>query len=188
MNYRNICELTGRDYYKSHPIMQDRKKCSKCHKVKQVKGFCKNGRYTDNYHPWCIECTHLINDNRRIQEYFARPKWFSIKHKKQLTQLKNKAGQLTKLTDILHSICHKEPIQHWLVCGLDMPENMYVDTQENNANSSNEFNPYRIDENGIIEHIELSKEFIINAFNFNEKFNTVRNQRYRERHEERSAA
>jgi len=180
MKYSEICKLAGKNYYTSNPISQGSKECSMCHEVKAIKGFCKNRKYPDNYHPWCINCTNLINEKREIQQRLAKPKWFSNEHKKQINQLKNEAEKQTVLTSTLHSVCHIEPIQHWLICGLDIPKNMYIDTQKNNADFSNHFVPYRIDENGTIENIELSVGFIIDAFNFNEKFNTARNQRYRE--------
>lgn len=177
MRTKDIHELLEINHYKPFLAKEELKKCTMCEKTKSTNAFCKNRRYEDYRHPWCIRCTNKINQEREIQKLFARPPWFNQKHEKKLENLRKEVVRLNKMTGIKHSICHKEPIQHCLVCGLDVLENMYIDTQENNAKESNCFLPYRISVDGRIEQIELSKDSIIHAFKFNERFNKKRNEK-----------
>ncbi|MBL1174624.1 hypothetical protein [Pantanalinema sp. GBBB05] len=183
MNYKEICKELGINYYRSRPAKNGKKICSICEQTKPLVKFCKNQKYSkvDGHHAWCKQCTNEINENRDIQAKFARPPWFSENHNKQITALRNKAGFLEKITGEKHSICHIEPIQHCLTCGLDIPINMYVDTQANNAKNSNWFVSYHQLPDGTIKHIDLSSEFIFEAYAFNERFNRERNVEYRER-------
>lgn len=188
MNQKELFSLIGKDYYKPNQISKDNKKCSICGRIKMVSRFCKNRKYSDGYHPWCKTCTIEINENRKIQKTFAKPEWLTEKQKRKMLKLEDEARKLSGAMGNLYAVAHKEPIQHWLICGLDIPENIYVDTQANNARFSNSFLPYRLLEDGTIKHIDLPLEFIKDAFNFNETFNKSRNEKYREMLEEKDVA
>lgn len=188
MNHKQILEILEIDYYNPNPIRNGKKKCTICGYSKTPYRFCRNSNYSDNYHPWCMDCTVKINEDRKIQQSLARPKWLTKTQQNQILRLENEARKLSFATGERYSVAHKEPIQHWLVCGLDIPTNMYIETQKNNAKFSNWFLPYRLLENGTIEHIDLPLEFIKDAFDFNEKFNKRRNTKYQEKSQEKLAA
>lgn len=182
MKTEEVFKLLKRNYYKPNPIKNGAKKCTICLKDKPIQSFCSNQKYPDKRHVWCKQCTYEITANREIQKSFARPLWSvtSQEHQRQISRLEAEAKRLTKATKKLHSVCHIEPLQHWLICGLDIPANMYVDTQANNAKESNFFLPYTLFSDGRIEQIELSERSIVYAFNFNERFNQKRNDNYRQ--------
>lgn len=72
---------------------------------------------------------------RRHRE--ATPPWLTIEHKTQIRKLYLRAQQLTKLTGERYVVDHKIPLVHPDVCGLHVPWNLQVMTQEENLKKYN---------------------------------------------------
>jgi len=182
MDEKSILNTIGINYYKPKPISFSKKECSVCNEVKSLKEFNHNSKYEDGYHPWCKKCTIHISEDRKIQKWFAKPTWISEDQEEEIARLEKEAKEKSKSTGEQYSVCHIEPIQHWLICGLDLPVNLYVDSQKKNIKNSNYFLPYESLLDGKIESIDIPLEFIIDAYKYNREFNTRRNRKYRDLH------
>jgi 5-methylcytosine-specific restriction endonuclease McrA len=67
----------------------------------------------------------------------ATPPWVL---KSDILRFYKKAARLTEETGIQYEVDHIIPLNHELVCGLNIPENLQIITQEENRKKSNEWN------------------------------------------------
>lgn len=70
---------------------------------------------------------------RRSAVRRATPKWMTREQKREISAFRLEARRLTKLTGILHSVDHIEPLRGHDACGLHVPWNMRVITQLENS-------------------------------------------------------
>ena len=85
------------------------------------------------------------NKPRKLLDYYRReertkiatPPWVL---KSDLLKFYKKAARLTEETGIQYEVDHIIPINHELVCGLNIPENLQIITQEENRKKSNKWN------------------------------------------------
>jgi hypothetical protein len=91
------------------------------------------------------------SDNFSVELFIKRrPEGFypEITSAQEIMDLKRTARRLTIETGIRHSIDHKDPVSHPLVCGLHVLANLEVIPLRQNIRKSNSFTPYGIDSTG----------------------------------------
>lgn len=76
------------------------------------------------------------NDRRRRHKN-AAPKWLSSEHKEAIRQLYKDAITTTRITGKQYVVDHIVPLRSEVVCGLHVPWNLRVITQEENLAKSN---------------------------------------------------
>jgi len=74
---------------------------------------------------------------RKRRHRNATPPWITTEQKLEMRQLYLTAQELTKMTGELYVVDHKTPLIHPDVCGLHVPWNLRVITQEENLKKSN---------------------------------------------------
>lgn len=75
---------------------------------------------------------------RRATKRQATPAWVN---RKILQKFYEEARQLTVSTGVKYQVDHEVPLKHSLVCGLHVPANLKVVTEEYNLNKYNHFEP-----------------------------------------------
>lgn len=83
------------------------------------------------------EYYNALNSVRKRRHRAATPKWITIDQKLQMRNLYLQAQQLTKLTGERYVVDHIVPLINPTVCGLHVPWNLRVITQEENLKKSN---------------------------------------------------
>jgi 5-methylcytosine-specific restriction endonuclease McrA len=78
----------------------------------------------------------LVNARRRRFRQ-ATPKWLTAEHKLEIRLKYRLAIELSRRLGVLHVVDHVVPLQGEEVCGLHVPWNMEVITQEENLKKSN---------------------------------------------------
>ena len=97
--------------------------------------------------------------NRRAKRIQATPGWLKSD---QTRPFHDEAASLSKSIKIKHEVDHIDPLNHELVCGLEVPNNLQVIPFSSNRSKSNKFIPYRIDaDNNRYELEGLSKKEMI---------------------------
>lgn len=74
---------------------------------------------------------------RRRRHREATPPWVTRKHKTEMRELYKISITMTKTTGVLYVVDHIIPLRSDLVCGLHVPWNLRVITQEENLRKSN---------------------------------------------------
>jgi 5-methylcytosine-specific restriction endonuclease McrA len=80
---------------------------------------------------------NALNSVRKRRHREATPKWITAEIKLQMRQLYLQAQQLTRLTGERYVVDHIIPLINPEVCGLHVPWNLRVITQEENLKKSN---------------------------------------------------
>jgi hypothetical protein len=80
---------------------------------------------------------------RRPEGFYPR-----ITTEEEIMSLRNEARRLTVETGVRHSIDHKDPVNHPLVCGLHVLSNLEIIPLRQNIQKGNSFTPYGIDSDG----------------------------------------
>ena len=75
--------------------------------------------------------------DRLIAQRKARPAWLTKEQDLAILFLYKKAAELTKTTGVPHEVDHIVPIRSQIVCGLHVPWNLQVITQEENRHKKN---------------------------------------------------
>lgn len=74
---------------------------------------------------------------RRRRFRLATPKWLSVEQKLEIRLKYRLAIELSRRTGVRHAVDHIVPLQGDMVCGLHVPWNLDVVTQEENLKKSN---------------------------------------------------
>jgi len=82
-----------------------------------------------------------LTNVRRRRNRSASPPWLTKEHKLAMRQLYLQAMELTKLTGERYVVDHIVPLISDVVCGLHVPWNLRVITQEENLRKSNKLDP-----------------------------------------------
>jgi 5-methylcytosine-specific restriction endonuclease McrA len=77
---------------------------------------------------------------RRFRQ--ATPKWLSVEQKMEIRLKYRLAIELSRATGVRHAVDHEIPLQGEDVCGLHVPWNLRVITQEENLKKSNKLVAY----------------------------------------------
>lgn len=77
------------------------------------------------------------NKNRRRKHRQATPPWLTKKQKSEMRELYKIAMTMTKITGIQYVVDHIHPLRSEVLCGLHVPWNLQVLTQEENLAKSN---------------------------------------------------
>jgi hypothetical protein len=78
---------------------------------------------------------------RKRRHRQATPKWITAEQKLAMRQLYLQAMELTKLTGERYVVDHRVPLISDVVCGLHVPWNLRVITQDENLRKSNKLDP-----------------------------------------------
>lgn len=66
-------------------------------------------------------------------------KWLTKEHKQEIKDYYQVAQMLTEVTNIQYHVDHIIPIMHDKVCGLHVPWNLQILTEQDNRTKSNKF-------------------------------------------------
>jgi hypothetical protein len=88
----------------------------------------------DALHP---EDRKARNSNRKRRHRMATPKWVTDAQKRQMKNLYAVAQRLTQTTGVRYVVDHIVPLRSDVVCGLHVPWNLQVITQDENLRKSN---------------------------------------------------
>ena len=75
--------------------------------------------------------------NRRRKHRQATPSWLTKKQKSEMRELYKIAMTMTKITGVQYVVDHIHPLRSEVLCGLHVPWNLQVLTQEENLAKSN---------------------------------------------------
>lgn len=93
--------------------------------------------YKEKYKAANPELYKALNSVRKRRHRDATPPWVTAEQKQQMRQLYLEAQRLTKLTGERYVVDHIVPLINPEVCGLHVPWNLRVMTQEENLRKSN---------------------------------------------------
>jgi 5-methylcytosine-specific restriction endonuclease McrA len=93
--------------------------------------------YKDRYKAANPELYKALTSVRKRRHRSATPKWVGAEEKKAIRQLYLEAQRLTKITKERYVVDHIVPLINDSVCGLHVPWNLRVMTQEENLKKSN---------------------------------------------------
>jgi 5-methylcytosine-specific restriction endonuclease McrA len=94
-------------------------------------------QYKDKYKEANPELYKALNSVRKRRHRNATPKWITAEQKQAMRELYLSAQRLTKLTGERYVVDHIVPLINPDVCGLHVPWNLQVMTQEENLKKSN---------------------------------------------------
>jgi hypothetical protein len=98
-------------------------------------------QYKRKYKEANPELYKALTSVRKRRHRDATPKWITTGHKLAMRQLYLQAMELTKLTGERYVVDHIVPLISDAVCGLHVPWNLRVITQEENLRKSNKLEP-----------------------------------------------
>lgn len=93
--------------------------------------------YKDKYKAANPELYKALTSVRKRRHRAATPPWVTAEQKSQMRQMYLQAQRLTKLTGERYVVDHIVPLINDSVCGLHVPWNLRVMTQEENLRKSN---------------------------------------------------
>jgi 5-methylcytosine-specific restriction endonuclease McrA len=93
--------------------------------------------YKKKYKDKNPEITYANTSSYRRRHREATPPWLSKEHKLQVREMYITAQRLTKMTGERYAVDHIIPLRSTFVCGLHVPWNLRVITQEENLRKSN---------------------------------------------------
>lgn len=94
-------------------------------------------RAKDKHKAENVDYYRALNNDRKRRHKDAAPKWLTVEHKQAIRQMYITARQLTKTTGERYVVDHIVPLISDEVCGLHLPWNLRVITQEENLKKSN---------------------------------------------------
>lgn len=94
-------------------------------------------QYKDKHKERNPEYYKALTSVRKRRHRNATPKWLGSQEKVAMRQLYLKAQELTKLTGVRYVVDHIVPLINPEVCGLHVPWNLQIMTQEENLKKSN---------------------------------------------------
>ena len=96
-------------------------------------------QYRNNWKKNNPDSVKIDTNNRRRRHKNASPPWLTQEHKAQIKNLYKDALVATRVTGVQYVVDHEIPIRSSDVCGLHVPWNLRVITQEENLKKSNKF-------------------------------------------------
>lgn len=94
-------------------------------------------RYKDKYKQANPEYFNVLNNLRKRRHKNATPPWLTYTQKQEMRALYQQAAIITKTTGVRYVVDHIIPLNGSTVCGLHVPWNLQVMTQEENLKKSN---------------------------------------------------
>lgn len=128
-NQSDAGQKAKREYYERNRELVAERAQSRTNEAKQNYRRKHKERNPDLY-------KELVSARRRRYR-LATPKWLSAEHKMEIRLKYRLAIELSRRTGIRHAVDHIIPIQGEEVCGLHVPWNLEVITQEENLKKSN---------------------------------------------------
>jgi len=120
----------------------DRKFCSHCTKVKSSCEFHKSSSNKDGLQYHCKQCSKILSNYKSDAKYRkalkqATPPWITPKHREQIEQIKQLARDMSIDGGVQYQVDHIEALQADDRCGLNVPWNLQIITQSENASKGN---------------------------------------------------
>lgn len=81
----------------------------------------------------------IYKRHRRVKRSKSMSKWLTKEHKQEIKDYYQVAQMLTEVTNIQYHVDHIIPIMHDKVCGLHVPWNLQILTEQDNRTKSNKF-------------------------------------------------
>lgn len=94
-------------------------------------------RHREKYKAQNPDLYKALTSVRRRRHKNATPPWVTPEQKKAIRELYLHAMQLTRITGVKYVVDHEIPLINPIVCGLHVPWNLRVITQEENLKKSN---------------------------------------------------
>lgn len=94
-------------------------------------------RYRSKHKVENPEMYRVLNSMRKRRHRSATPKWLTPQQKESIKELYQYAIKMTKITGQRYVVDHEIPLHSDVVCGLHVPWNLRVITQEENLRKSN---------------------------------------------------
>lgn len=95
--------------------------------------------YGSNWQKENIDRVRKYSRTRQASRRKATPKWLTKEQHEVILEFYTKAVELEKQTGIPHEVDHIIPLKHDLVCGLHVPWNLQILTENENIIKSNKF-------------------------------------------------
>lgn len=133
--------------------LDNEKICANCGKTKVMSEFYKNRTQKSGLSATCKECdvkrrtrwakrnsskTARYAASRRARKIMATPKWADMNS---IADLYLSADELTKSTNVRHSVDHIVPLNSPIVCGLHCEHNLRIITLSENCSKRNRYWP-----------------------------------------------
>jgi hypothetical protein len=125
----NAAKDAGRRYYEKN---KEQVKARAAARPAEEKGRWKKAHKAKN-----PEYYKVLNSLRKRRHRLATPKWISFQQKQAIKALYQQAMTLTSITGERYVVDHIVPLINPKVCGLHVPWNLRVITQEENLKKSN---------------------------------------------------
>lgn len=113
--------------------------CKRCSKTFDVSNFGLDKR-SGSRQPNCISCTKAMTaakiSKRRSTKLQATPSWAD---QEQIKKVYEACEFLNMVTGEWHNVDHIVPLQHPLVCGLHVADNLQILTRTDNCIKHNKF-------------------------------------------------
>ena len=122
-------KAAGRRYYEKNRELVKAKALAR--PKEQVRAFRK--RWDQNH----VDEKRINTSNRKRRHRMATPAWLTYLQKQEMKQLYLIARQLTQTTGVRYVVDHIVPLRSDVVCGLHVPWNLRVITQDENLQKSN---------------------------------------------------
>lgn len=100
--------------------------------------------YKNKYKQNNPELYKALNSFRKLRHRSATPPWLTYQQKQDIKSLYRIAIQMTKTTGERYVVDHIVPLRSEVVCGLHVPWNLRVITQQENLVKSNKLDPLGI--------------------------------------------
>jgi hypothetical protein len=130
------------EYNKSEAAQRSKRKYYEANKElviarAQARTTEDKNRYKQKYKSQNPELYKALNSVRKRRHREATPSWVTAEQKLQMRRLYLQAQQMTKITGERYVVDHITPLISPEVCGLHVPWNLRVITQEENLKKSN---------------------------------------------------
>ena len=125
-----------------HKKTRSIKCCSHCETVKSSCEFYKCSSAKDGLQYHCKSCSKNYSTTKEYTKYRealkqATPPWITLKQKAQIKQIKQLARDMSVDGGVQYQVDHIEALQAKDRCGLNVPWNLQIITQSENASKGN---------------------------------------------------
>ncbi len=114
-------------------------------------------------HPTPPEKQNVINARRRASKLSATPPWTTPEMKEEIKAIYRQSAAMTRDLGVIFNVDHAVPLKGVVVCGLHVPWNLRIITEEENLSRPKQFNephlaryaPLPLGHGAALEHYQL---------------------------------